>query len=570
VAELPLDSYGIVQDEDGQTHEFLFAAYAVAKDCAALRHLMQGVWREAAYKRWNVAAAGAMAKLSVAMVQRTCSAMFVDFPDRDHYGAVIDALLVGGNPDHPKSGLTISEGLQRLVSGDCRAVGEETAAADVAEGLMLHTYKDLVDFVQDFRKTRSGKPTKRLLTQVRNWDPDFDLQSASKEQRIQWRREYTINFLYDLVNLFSSGVPRDDLKAKGSTLGDLDWSPDGPWAKQRRVFGMNEFAGWVTSLAMQKEGSELSKRIFPHHVFQLQAIVDSFAVSRGWSTSITKGHVMTAPAKGFRPRREIEWFLRGRKGENQTLDAGFLTGASLVRKILSADAEGNRDTIRLLEGLEHDFGNWLGESRPANMPVSRLANSGKNALWEYSPFLSGVSLLEALEVAYQTGIHVMERVPAVTTVAYLYRRLITCTTDTESDPDPLYNDLDTMLRPGFFVDGKLPTSNFGQALSSRVAMRKRNSKIQPPPHSGAKKKAPKTYDIYQSLDSSESPFSSIKSTLLACQKWNWNIDDFPDDDLCIGSVLFMIRLGSQKLVVDPATARRASPTRTLPRAPRRN
>jgi hypothetical protein len=231
----------------------------------------------------------------------------------------------------------------------------------------------------------------------------------------------------------------------------------------------------------------------------------------------------------------------------------------LVRKILSADAEGNRDTIRLLEGLEHDFGNWLGESRPANMPVSRLANSGKNALWEYSPFLSGVSLLEALEVAYQTGIHVMERVPAVTTVAYLYRRLITCTTDTESDPDPLYNDLDTMLRPGFFVDGKLPTSNFGQALSSRVAMRKRNSKSQPPPHSGAKKKAPKTYDIYQSLDSSESPFSSIKSTLLACQKWNWNIDDFPDDDLCIGSVLFMIRLGSQKLVVDPATGETGLP-----------
>jgi hypothetical protein len=267
---------------------------------------------------------------------------------------------------------------------------------------------------------------------------------------------------------------------------------------------------------------------------------------------------MTEPAKGFRPRREIEWFLHGRQGENKTLDAGFLTGASLVRKILSVDAEGNRDTIGLLEGLERDFGSWLGESRPEGMAVSRLANSDKDALWEYSPFLCGASLLEALEVSYQTGIHVMERLPAVTTVAYLYRLLITCPT-TGMKLDPLYNDLDTMLRPGFFVDGKLPTSNFGQALSSRVAMRKRNSQVQPPPRSGAKKKAPKTYDIYQSLDSTESPFSSVKSTVTACRNWNWNIDDLPDDDLQIGSVLFMIRLGSQKLEIDPATGKTRLP-----------
>jgi hypothetical protein len=54
--------------------------YVLVKDCVALRRLLRGFWREAAYHKWNVAAAGAMAKLGVAMVQRTCSAMSVDFP----------------------------------------------------------------------------------------------------------------------------------------------------------------------------------------------------------------------------------------------------------------------------------------------------------------------------------------------------------------------------------------------------------------------------------------------------------------------------------------------------------
>ena len=66
-------------------------------------------------------------------------------------------------------------------------------------------------FVNDFRKTRSGKPTKRLLAQVRDWDPNLDLQNATKEQKIRWRRGYTIGFLYDLVNVFYSHLPHDIL-----------------------------------------------------------------------------------------------------------------------------------------------------------------------------------------------------------------------------------------------------------------------------------------------------------------------------------------------------------------------
>lgn len=55
--------------------------------------------------------------------------------------------------------------------------------------------KDLLDFTNDFQKTRSGKPTKRMQAEIRNWDPEFDVQQASKEERIKWRRSYTINWL---------------------------------------------------------------------------------------------------------------------------------------------------------------------------------------------------------------------------------------------------------------------------------------------------------------------------------------------------------------------------------------
>lgn len=68
-------------------------------------------------------------------------------------------------------------------------------AIDIKERFSIHAYQDLLDFVTDFQKTRSGKPTKRMLAEIRDWDPQFNVQRASKEERIRWRRSYTINWL---------------------------------------------------------------------------------------------------------------------------------------------------------------------------------------------------------------------------------------------------------------------------------------------------------------------------------------------------------------------------------------
>lgn len=80
------------------------------------------------------------------------------------------------------------------------------AALDVKEFFFIHTYDALVDFLEDFQKTRSGKPTRRMLAEIKDWNPTFDLQRATKDERLKRRRAYTINWLYDLVNLLSSIV----------------------------------------------------------------------------------------------------------------------------------------------------------------------------------------------------------------------------------------------------------------------------------------------------------------------------------------------------------------------------
>jgi hypothetical protein len=102
-----------------------------------------------------------------------------------------------------------------------------------------------------------------MQAQLDNWDPMFDLSRATNDERLRWRRSYTINWLYDLVNVFSSiVVQRNTMKG------------------EKHVYE-NEFAGDITYLAMQKQHVDVRQKILPHHVFQLQCIVDSLTASRG-------------------------------------------------------------------------------------------------------------------------------------------------------------------------------------------------------------------------------------------------------------------------------------------------
>lgn len=552
--DVPLESYRIILDQDGIVTDYLVAVYALVRDWMDLRAYLQGVWHDVAYDGLNGAVAGAVSNLAVAAIQRSASAMFLDFPGHDSYETVMDT-ITRGNPEKAQGNFVMTMHAISPDGNTAHAVRE--TSVDVKEQFLIHCYRDLVDFVVDFQQTRTGKPTKRMLQELRDWDPDLNLQKATHAQRLRWRRCYTINWLYDLVNLFSSiVVQRNTMRGERHVLEKVDWSVDGPWDRHRRLFGLNEFAGAVTTLAMQKPGTDIRKRILPHHVFQLQCIVDSLTASRGWSLSALHGHVLEPPAIHFRPRRDVDLFL---DREQQRTWRGFLQGVHVLRQLferdgaLHGDKERHRHRDDLLEGIQFDFVNWLGESKYmsglTNIPPSRFSTTNANGLWEYSPFLCGVGLMEGLEIAYRTGMAIWDRIPEPISIVHLHNMLVQ--KGHLERPVGLYGALETIFQSAFFADGNVPTSDFANALTdligetgSHLASRRRAS---------ARAAAASTRDIHRILDFEANRFFKLKSNLVLYRESNWNAERIPDTDVPVASLLGMVRVAQTRHVVDPVT-----------------
>lgn len=149
-----------------------------------------------------------------------------------------------------------------------------------------------------------------MQKQVNYWSPTYDLERATNDDEVSWRRSYTINWLHHLVKVYSSiVVQRNTMKGEIHVYEDVDWSKTGPRHHHRRPFGLNKFAGIITTLAMQKPGIDIRNKILSHHVFQLQCIVDSMTSSRGWTVSPLRGHVLEQPARKFFARRDVDRFL---------------------------------------------------------------------------------------------------------------------------------------------------------------------------------------------------------------------------------------------------------------------
>ena len=114
---------------------------------------------------------------------------------------------------------------------------------------------------------------------------------------------------------------------------------------------------------MQKPGGKSEFRIRPHHIFQLQCIIDSMTVFRGWSINAIRGHVLNASASNFTPRRDVDIFL---ERENKTR-RGFCASVDVLCELLKKEAELYGDPDRaggeseILQGIKDDFVNLLGE-----------------------------------------------------------------------------------------------------------------------------------------------------------------------------------------------------------------
>ncbi|KAI1162817.1 hypothetical protein F5B18DRAFT_622278 [Nemania serpens] len=544
--DVPVESYRIIQDEEGITTDYLMAVYALVQEWAELRAYLQGLWQDVAYNGLNSAVAGALSNMAISMIERSAAAMFIDFPGHDSYETVMST-ITRGDPDKAQGMFHMQ---LHMISPDQASTKKvQETAIDVKEQFLVYAYQDLIDFVTDFQKTRSGKPTKRMLSQISNWDPNLDLQRASETERLKWRRSYTINWLYDLVNIFSSiVVQRNTMRGEHHVLESVDWSTSGPWDKHRRLFGLNEFAGMVTHLAMQKPGSDIRHKILPHHIFQLQCIVDSLAISRGWSLSGLRGHVLRAPPRGFRPRRDVDLFL---DRDNERSGSGFLQAVHVLKQLFEKDGalhgDFNRHTASydILEAVQFDFINWLGESKYmaglTDIPPSRFSTTNSNGLWEYSPFLCGVGLEEGLRDAYRYSFIVLDTLPEPVLLVHLHNMLVQ--KGYIAEPVGLYASFEELFPSAFFTDGKVPTSNFGEALQARTA------KL-----SSRRPRARGTVDDVMELRTAR--FFKSKSYLMACHEAGWNPDRIPDVDIPMPSLLGFYRISQTKRIVNPVTGQK--------------
>lgn len=234
--EVPLESYRIIEDESGTITDYLMAVYSCVREWIELRQYLQSIWREVAYGGLNSAVAGELSNLAIALVKQTEFSISVEFPGHDSYHTIMQTVTRG---DVEKASTNFGMSMHRIApDGTTELVGE--AKLDAREQFMVYTYDALVDFVTDFQQTRSGKPTKRLLKELNGWSPTFNLQTATKEERLNWRRSYMINWLFDLVNVFSSiVVQRINIKGQKILLENVDWSTRGPWNEHRRLYGLN-------------------------------------------------------------------------------------------------------------------------------------------------------------------------------------------------------------------------------------------------------------------------------------------------------------------------------------------
>ena len=556
---VPLESYKIIEAGDsGLVTDYLMAVLELLRECTELRAYLQSTWRDVAYNNLNSAVAGAVSNMAVSMIKRSSSAMFVEFPGDDSFTKVMNA-ITRGNPDKAQGMFSLDLHSVSESDGEIKKVRE--VDIDVREQFFIHTFHHLLDFIKDYQATRSGKPTKRMLAEINNWDPQLDLSRASNADRIKWRRTYIINWLYDLVNVFSAiVVQRNTLKGQHHAYEKVDWSIHGPWNEHRRLFGMNEFAGFVTTLAMQKPGTDVEPRILVHHVFQLQCIIDAWTVSRGWSITALKGHVIRPPPRHFRPRRDVDLFLdRG----NERFGRGILQAVDIVKELLERDSmlhgqpDRHKMTCEVLEGIQFDFVNWLGESKYMyglqTIPPSRFSQSNANGLWEFSPFLCGVGLMEGLELAYLVNMMIWDRIPEPFLLVHLHNMLVQKGYITR--PIGLFAALEEMFLTTFFEGGKRPVEDFDQALTARI-LQTGGRRAHFERRQLRRNATRSAVDAHGILDLRANRFFTTKSNLVLYRQVDWDLDRIPDTEVPWPSLLAMSRLSCAKQTTDIQTEAR--------------
>jgi hypothetical protein len=505
-----------IDGQDKLASDYLLAVYSAAQQWIELRSFIQHIWHEVAYEKHNTAVAAATSKVAISMVHRTNAAIFVDFPGNDCYLTIVKALARG---DVDKA-----EGTFVVSTTDIAGNTGTRTVVDIKEQFLYHTYEALKEFIQSYRNARTGKPSDKMRKRLNNWDANVDLKTLSEEDRLEWRRKYIIKWLYDLVNVYSAAkVTHNNSLNFKKEKEHIDWYG----GNIRTIFGLNEFAADITHMAMQKVNSELDTLIHPHHVFQLQCIVDSFTVSRGWSTPIDSEHSFREPAD-FQATRDIDLFLDRKE---IYAHGGYVLSAQFMRKNLEqtcADYKSLESILNAIIETRDDFHNFLGEHVYAKkegpwkgIEGSRFGQDDADGLHKYSPFLCGAGLEEALSLSYKQMMWLWQEMREPVLLLHMYRFLKQLD---YLQPVALWECLEILFKGCVFPAERYQddTADVGKTLQVLMGMRQTTRSGTTTTHVGT--------NIHELYDVSRCKNFNRESSLSAYRRAGWNFETAPNLD----------------------------------------
>ncbi|KAF6824056.1 hypothetical protein CPLU01_11052 [Colletotrichum plurivorum] len=465
-ANVPLNNYRLLESDESKEAEHFVAMLAMRSEWIEARHVLQTTWKGVSYDGVNCAVAGAVSNVAIAKLKRTELEIFVDFPGLDNYDSAIQS-LAGGDPER----------CQQIIDevDSKRDPEDQCGPIDVKEMLLYYAYEVLVIFVTDFQKNRNGKPTKAMQASLGNWDRELNLHKATKRQRLDWRREFGVNWLYDMVNVYLSAYidpPKKNTEQQTLRLDQIDLSASEHRAHPHRLLGLNEFASFVTSLALQKPGKPFRHKILPHHVLHMQSIIDATAVSHGWAIVGNGNHIVVPPGQARGAVHDINQFLgQDLDGVENDSIPSFIRSVELLDAELEYQAHGQRDPkvyqghARVMKELSSHLYENLGISDfdrdREDLPPSRFAAGDKNGLWTYSPFLCGVGLAESLQLAYAAAMSIWDAMPEVPMMVHLQNMLHKEGYMERADFIHLIGGL---FPDAMYADGRTPESDFAAAF----------------------------------------------------------------------------------------------------------
>ena len=158
--DTPAPKYCMFDDEDGtRMIDYIFETRELFRLCALLQSDLKTSWYRVMHGKMSSAVAGAALMVAVKAIKLAEDKMPMA---------------------HESDNLSCKTMFEAYKYGD----REDTKEGDLRTS-MIATYDALVGFVTDFHKRRDGRPSKEMQQQVKDWDPEFDLEGASEEEEVR-------------------------------------------------------------------------------------------------------------------------------------------------------------------------------------------------------------------------------------------------------------------------------------------------------------------------------------------------------------------------------------------------